>query len=147
NETPWFLFGAILICTIAGNSGLARRVAYTITTRIGMSYSRLLLAFIIADFFLTFLIPSGIARVTVLATIAAGTVQAIGVAPRSNIGRGLLLIVTYTAGIFDKMLIAGEASIVAGGIIEQTGNVRVFYSQWLLAYLPCDLLTILCCWR
>src|SRR2546430_16126972 len=26
-------------------------------------------------------------------------------------------------------------------------NVRVFYSQWLLAYLPCDLLTILCCWR
>src|SRR5437660_1730963 len=147
NETSWFLFGAILICTMAGNSGLAQRVAYSITARIGTSYSRLLLAFIVVDFFSTFLIPSGIARVTVLATIAAGTVQAIGFGPRSNTGRGLLLILTYTAGIFDKMLIAGAASILARGIIEQTGNVRVLYSQWFLACLPCDLLTILCCWR
>jgi len=147
NETPWFLLGAILIGTMASKSGLAQRVAYSITARIGTSYSRLLLAFIVVDFFSTFLIPSGIARVTVLATIAAGTVQAIGFGPRSNTGRGLLLIVTYTAGIFDKMLIAGAASILARGIIEQTGNVRVLYSQWFLAYLPCDLLTILCCWR
>jgi solute carrier family 13 (sodium-dependent dicarboxylate transporter), member 2/3/5 len=147
NETPWFLLGAILIGTMASKSGLAQRVGYTITTRIGTSYSRLVLAFIIADFLVTFLIPSGVARVTVLATIAVGTVQALGLGPRSNIGRGLLLIVTYTAGIFDKMLIAGEASILARGIIEQTVNIRVSYSQWFLAYLPCDLLTILCCWR
>jgi solute carrier family 13 (sodium-dependent dicarboxylate transporter), member 2/3/5 len=147
NETSWFLLGAILIGTMASKSGLAQRLAYTLTTRIGTSYSRLLLAFIIVDFFLTFLIPSGIARVTVLATIAVGAVQAMGFGPRSNIGRGLLLIVTYTAGIFDKMLIAGAASILARGIIEQTGNVRVFYSQWFLAYLPCDVLTILCSWR
>jgi di/tricarboxylate transporter len=62
-------------------------------------------------------------------------------------GRGLLLIVTYTAGIFDKMLIAGAASILARGLIEQAGNVHVLYSQWFLAYLPCDVITILCCWR
>ena len=147
NETSWFLLGAILIGTMASKSGLAQRVAYTLTTRIGTSYSRLLLAFIIVDFLLTFLIPSGIARVTVLATIAVGAVQAMGFGPRSNIGRGLLLIVTYTAGIFDKMLIAGAASILARGIIEQAGNVRVLYSQWFLACLPCDVLTILCCWR
>ncbi len=147
NETSWFLLGAILIGTMASKSGLAQRLAYTLTTRIGTSYSRLLLAFIIVDFFLTFLIPSGIARVTVLATIAVGAVQAMGFGPRSNIGRGLLLIVTYTAGIFDKMLIAGAASILARGIIEQTGGVRVLYSQWFLAYLPCDILTILFCWR
>ena len=147
NETTWFLLGAILIGTMAGKSGLAQRIAYTMTSRIGTSYSRLLLAFIIVDFLLTFLIPSGIARVTVLATIAAGTVQALGFGPRSNIGRGLLIIVTYTAAIFDKMLIAGAASILARGIIEQVGNVRILYSQWFVAYLPCDVITILCCWR
>src|SRR5437867_1374602 len=132
---------------MASKSGLAQRIAYTMTTRIGTSYSRLLLAFIVVDFLLTFLIPSGIARVTVLATIAVGTVQALGLGPRSNVGRGLLIIVTYTAAIFDKMLIAGAASILARGIIEQVGDVRVLYSQWFLAYLPCDVLTILCCWR
>src|SRR2546426_12363998 len=57
NETPWFLLGAILIGAMASKSGLARRIAYTIATRIGTSYSRLLLAFIIVDFLLTFLIP------------------------------------------------------------------------------------------
>jgi anion transporter len=147
NETSWFLLGAILIGAMAGKSGLAQRIAYTMATRIGTSYSRLLLAFIIVDFLLTFVIPSGIARVTILATIAVGTVNALGLGPRSNVGRGLLIIVTYTAAIFDKMLIAGAASILARGIIEQVGNVRVLYSQWFIAYLPCDLITIFCCWR
>ena len=147
NETSWFLLGAILIGAMASKSGLAQRIAYTITTRIGTSYSRLLLAFIVVDFLLTFLIPSGIARVTVLATIVAGTVQALGLGNRSNVGRGLMIIVTYTAAIFDKMIIAGAASILARGIIAQVGNVQVLYSQWFIAYLPCTLITIFCCWR
>lgn len=147
NETPWFLLGAILIGAMASKSGLAQRIAYTMATRIGTSYSRLLLAFIIVDFMLTFLIPSGIARVTVLGSIAVGTVQALGLGLRSNVGRGLLIIVTYTAAIFDKMLIAGATSILARGVIEDVGKVRVFYSQWFIAYLPCSILTILVCWR
>jgi solute carrier family 13 (sodium-dependent dicarboxylate transporter), member 2/3/5 len=147
NETSWFLLGAILIGSMASKTGLAQRVAYTMTARLGKSYSRLLLAFIVVDFLLTFLIPSGIARVTILATIATGTVQALGYGPKSNIGRGLLIIVTYTAAIFDKMVIAGAASILARGIIEDIGGVSVLYSQWFIAYLPCDIVTILCCWR
>jgi anion transporter len=147
NETPWFLLGAILIGAMANKSGLAQRIAYTVAVRIGTSYSRLLLAFIVIDFLLTFLIPSGIARVTILGSIALATVHALGLAPRSNVGRGLLIIVTYTAAIFDKMLIAGATSILARGIIEQVGNVKVFYSQWFIAYLPASLLTILICWR
>src|SRR5215831_9899251 len=147
NETTWFLLGAILIGTMANKSGMAQRIAYTLLTRIGTSYSRLLLAFIIVDFLMTFLVPSGIARVTILASIAVGTVQALGFGNRSNVGRGLLIIVTYTAAIFDKMLIAGATSILARGIIEETGKVRVLYSQWFLAFVPCIAITILICWR
>jgi sodium-dependent dicarboxylate transporter 2/3/5 len=146
NETSWFLLGAILIGAMASKSGMAQRVAYTMVSRIGTSYSRLLLAFIVVDFLMTFLVPSGIARVTILASIAVGTVQALGFGNRSNIGRGLLIIVTYTAAIFDKMLIAGATSILAR-VIEDVGKVRVMYSQWFLAYLPCSIITIVCCWR
>src|SRR5215467_4738142 len=147
NETTWFLLGAILIGAMVSKSGIAQRLAYTMLSRIGRSYSRLLLAFIIVDFMLTFLVPSGIARVTILASIAVATVQALGLGNQSNIGKGLLIIVTYTAAIFDKMLIAGATSILGRGIIEQTGKVQVFYSQWFLAYLPCIAITILMCWR
>ena len=125
-----------------GKSGLAQRIAYTIAARIGNSYSRLLLGFIIVDFVLTFLVPSGIARVTILGAIAIGVVEAFGVGPKSNIGRGLFIIITYAATIFDKMLIAGAASILARGIIQEHGGVQVLYSLWFLAYLPCDLITI-----
>jgi solute carrier family 13 (sodium-dependent dicarboxylate transporter), member 2/3/5 len=147
NETTWFLLGAILIGAMVNRSGLAQRIAYTMLSRIATSYSRLLLAFIIVDFLMTFIVPSGIARVTILASIAAGTVQALGFGNRSNVGRGLLIIVTYTATIFDKMLIAGATSILARGIIEEIGKVRVLYSVWFLAYLPCSIITILICWR
>jgi len=65
----------------------------------------------------------------------------------SNVGRGMFIILTYTANIFDKMIIAGAASITARGLIEKVGEVEVLYSYWFLAYLPCSLLTILAAWR
>jgi anion transporter len=144
-ETPWFLLGALLIGAMAGKSGLARRLAYTVTAKVGTSYPRVLFGFIVVDFLLTFLVPSGIARVTLLGTIAIGVIDAFKVPRKSNIGRGLLIIITYSAGIYDKMLIAGATSILARGIIQNFTGTPILYSHWFIAYLPCDLLTILAC--
>lgn len=146
SETPWFLFGAMLIGQMTDRSGLARRLAFFITARFGGSYPRVLLGFVVVSFLLTFLVPSGIARVTILGTIAVGAVQSFGVLPKSNIGRGLLVVITYTATIFDKMLIAGAASILARGIIEKVAGVPVLYSHWFVAFLPADLITIAGAW-
>lgn len=147
SETPWFLMGAMLIGAMADRSGLAKRLAYWVTARVGGSYSRLLFGFIVVDFVLTFLVPSGIARVTILGTIAVGTVASLGLLPKGNVGRGLLIIITYAATIFDKMLIAGAASILARGLIEEAAGQKILYSFWFLAYLPCDIITIIVCWR
>jgi solute carrier family 13 (sodium-dependent dicarboxylate transporter), member 2/3/5 len=147
DDTPWFLLGAILFGTMASKSGLARRLAYLVTLRIGTSYSRLLLALILSDFLLTFLVPSGMARVTIMAAVAIGLIGAFGVGIGSNIGRGMFLILTYTAGVFDKTVIAGAAAITGRGIIENLGHTEVLWSRWLLAYLPSDIVTILVAWR
>jgi sodium-dependent dicarboxylate transporter 2/3/5 len=147
DDTPWFLMGAILFGTMASKSGLAKRLAYLVTIRVGTSYSRLLLALILSDFLLTFLVPSGMARVTMMAAIAIGLISAFGLGPGSNVGRGMFLILTYTAGVFDKTIIAGAAAITGRGIIENIGQVEVLWSQWLIAYLPWDIITILAAWR
>jgi anion transporter len=147
NSTPWFLFGALLFGVMATKSGIARRLAYVVMRFVGHSYSRLLLGLILSDFILTLFVPSGIARVVLMAAVALGLIEAFGVGPGSNIGRGMFIILTYTATIFDKMVIAGAASITARGLIERIGHVPVLWSQWLLAYLPCDLLTILVAWQ
>jgi len=147
NDTPWFLMGAILFGTMASKSGLARRLAYALTLRIGTSYSRLLLALIVSDFMLTFLVPSGMARVTIMAAVASGLLGAFGVGQGSNVGRGMFLILTYTAGVFDKTIIAGAAAITGRGVIESVGHTQVYWSQWLVAFLPSDIVTILVAWR
>jgi sodium-dependent dicarboxylate transporter 2/3/5 len=85
--------------------------------------------------------------VVIMAAVALGLMEAFDVAPGSNIGRGMFLVLTYTAGLFDKMVIAGAASITARGWIEKAGHVEVLYSQWFLAYLPLTVITILVAWR
>jgi len=146
NDTPWFLMGALLFGAMAAKSGLAKRLAYMVALRIGTNYSRLLLALILSDFLLTPLVPSGMARVTIMAAIAIGLIETFGLGIGSNIGRGMFLILTYTAGVFDKTIIAGAAAITGRGSIESVGGVQVLWSQWLVAYLPIDVITILAAW-
>lgn len=147
DTSAWFLFGAICFGLMGSKSGLARRLAYLIMRGIGHSYPRLLLGLIVSNFLLTAVVPSGIARVVIMAAIAMGLVQAFGVGRGSNIARGMFVILVYQATIFDKMLIAGASSITARGAIEKFGGVNVLWSQWFLAYLPCDIIVMFVAWR
>src|SRR4051794_24364930 len=147
DTSAWFLFGAICFGLMGSKSGLARRLAYLVMRGIGHSYPRLLLGLIVSNFLLTAVVPSGIARVVIMAAIAMGLVEAFGVARGSNIARGMFIILVYQATIFDKMLIAGASSITARGAIEKFGQVDVLWSQWFLAYLPCDVIVMFVAWR
>jgi len=147
DETPWFLLAAILFGAMAVKSGLARRIAFGVMSRVGTSYSRLLLGLIIADALITFGVPSGVPRVVIMAAIALGVNEAFGLERGSNISRGMLLVLTYSASVFDKTIIAGAATITARGAMERFGHVEVLYSRWLLAYLPVDLVLIVAAWR
>ncbi len=147
NTTPWFLFGAMLFGMVAAKSGLARRLAFSIMRQVGTTYSQLLLGLIISGFVLTVLVPSGVARVAIMGVVALGIVDAFGVLRTSRIARGMFITLTYHATIFDKMMIAGASSITARGVIERAGQVEVLWSQWALAFLPVDILTIFIAWR
>jgi sodium-dependent dicarboxylate transporter 2/3/5 len=147
DTSAWFLFGAVCVGLMAGKSGLARRLALGVMRAVGYSYPRLLLGLIISNFLLTAVVPSGIARVVIMAAIAMGLVDAFGVPKTSNIARGMFIILVYQATIFDKMVIAGAASITARGAIERFGGVNVLWSQWALAYLPCDIIVMVVAWR
>jgi len=147
DQTPWFLFGAALIGMMASKSGLARRLAYLVMLRVGGGYSRLLLGLILSSFLLTLLVPSGIACVVIMAAVAVGLIEVFGLARGSNVGRGIFVTLTYTAGIFDKMVIAGASSILGRGLIQKVTGIEVYWSQWLLAFLPCVVATVFVMWR
>lgn len=147
DQTPWFLFGAALIGMMASKSGLARRLAYLVILRVGAGYSRLLLGLIFSSLLLTLLVPSGIACVVIMAAVAVGLMEVFGLSRGSRVGRGIFVTLTYTAGIFDKMVIAGASSILGRGLIQKMTGIEVYWSQWLMAFLPCVLATVVVIWR
>jgi solute carrier family 13 (sodium-dependent dicarboxylate transporter), member 2/3/5 len=146
NDTAWFLFSALLLGLFARRSGVARRLAYLVMLRIGTTYPRILLGLIVTDFLLTFIVPSGVARLVIMAAVALGLIEAFRAQTGSNVARGMFLVLTYTANIFDKMIIAGAGSITARGLIEKVGGVEVLWSAWFIAFLPCSILTVLAAW-
>lgn len=146
SDVPWFLFGAIMLGVAANKTGLLQRIGGYVMTRIGASYSSLLLGLIITSFVLTLFVPSGNARLVIMASFAISVVNVFGVGKGSNIGRAIFLVLTYTAAIFDKMVIAGAGAITAVGNIERFGGVDVSYAVWFLAFFPCALATIFAAW-
>ena len=89
---------------------------------IGVSYPRLLLSIIILVFILNFLVPSGMAQLAIVAPIVIGIVAAFGLEPLSNVGRGMFIILSYTCGLFNKMILAGGASILTAGIVRKVSG-------------------------
>src|SRR5260370_34557421 len=82
-----------------------------------------------------------------MASVALGLMEVFGLGRGSNIGKGIFITLTYTAGCFDKMVIAGPSTILGRGLIENGANIHVYYSLWLLAFLPCAIATIFGIWR
>jgi sodium-dependent dicarboxylate transporter 2/3/5 len=146
SEAPWFLLGALFIGAMATESGLAKRLAYTTLSRVGTSFPRILMAFILTDFVMTFMIPSGPPRVILLGTIALGVVRTYGVERTSNVAKSLILAITFSASLFDMAIIGSTPSILARNLIAEFGRVPVSWSQWFIAYAPLDLFNIVICW-
>jgi anion transporter len=145
NDSSWFLVGALLIGVMATKSGLPQRIANFVISHVGVTYSRIVLGLIIIDLVLTFVVPSGAAVLVIMASLSLAVMKLFDAGKGSNIGRGLFVMLTYLTGIFNKMIIAGSASIMSRGMIEQAG-VTVSYAQWFAAFLPTIIVTVIAAW-
>ena len=75
--------------------------------RVGITYPRILFGLILTDFFLTLIVPSGIARIVIMAAIALGLVEAFRVQTGSNVARGMFLLFIYSLGLGIPFVITG----------------------------------------
>ena len=146
NSTPWFLFGAMLMGEAALRSGLAQRIGRIVMGVAGSSYAMLLFSAIVLVVVLNLLVPSGMAELAILAPIFMGVVAAFGVDKKSNIGRGLFVIITYGCGLFNKMILSGASSILTRGLVEKVTGETITWSQYFIAFLPATILTVFACW-
>ncbi len=138
DNTPWFLFGAVLMGEAAAKSGLAARIGRTGMRVAGTSYAGMLLSVIMLVLLLNFLVPSGMAQLAILAPMVMGVVNAFGVEKGSRIGRGLFVIFTYSCGLFNKMILAGGATVLARGLVERITGQAIPWSLVFHRLFACD---------
>lgn len=146
DNSPWFLFGAVLMGEAAAKSGIAARIGRIGMSVAGASYGGLLLAVIMLVLLLNFVVPSGMAQLAILAPMVMGIVNAFGVEKGSRIGRGLFVILTYSCGLFNKMILAGGATVLARGLVERITGQAIPWSTYFIAYLPAILVTVAASW-
>lgn len=146
SNTPWFLFGALIIGAAASGTGVAQRIGYLLTGVLGSSYSRLLLSILVMIFVMNLLVPSGMAQVTILAPIVIGIISAFNAGRESNISRGMFVMVTYTCGLFNKMIMSGAGAILTRGMMQQQTGYSIRWSEYIIAFGPAIVLTIIAAW-
>jgi len=143
NSTIWFLFSSLLMAEAASRTGLAKRLGYSFMRAVGTSSAQIQSGFITLTFLLAFFVPSGMGRLGLLAPLTVGILKAAGLSERSNFAKGLFVMVTSISGLIDVMVLSGATSMMTRGIVEEQTGIQLLWSQWLLACLPLNLLTLL----
>jgi sodium-dependent dicarboxylate transporter 2/3/5 len=143
NSTVWFLFGSLLLADAAARTGFAKRLGCLLLRRTGSSYGQLIFGLSSLTYLLALFVPTGLGRLSILAPLTVGIVKASGADERSNLSRGLFVLVTSLAFLSDVMILSGVTSMMTRGIVEEQTGIQLLWSQWFLAFLPLSVATIL----
>ena len=133
SNTAWALVaGALFLAAAMTKTGLDKRIALFVLSKIGARTNRVLIGVILVGFLLSFFVPSTTARVSCLVPIVMGIILAFGVERRSRFA-GMMMIATaqadslWNVGIKTAAVInVGTATVAAfigvGGLGEPIFN-------------------------
>jgi solute carrier family 13 (sodium-dependent dicarboxylate transporter), member 2/3/5 len=132
---------ALFLAAAMTATGLDKRIALTILSRVGTETSHVVVGTILVGFVIAFLVPSTTARVACLVPITLGIIAAFGV-DRKGAFAGMLMITTVqTASIWNVGIkTAAAQNMVAIGFIEKALQKSITWLDWLIAAAPFGLL-------
>ena len=128
---------ALFLAAAMTATGLDKRIALTILSRVGTETSHVVVGTILVGFVIAFLVPSTTARVACLVPITLGIIAAFGV-DRKGAFAGMLMITTVqTASIWNVGIkTAAAQNMVAIGFIEKALQKSITWLDWLIAAAP-----------
>ncbi|MHC1759292.1 MAG: DASS family sodium-coupled anion symporter [Negativicutes bacterium] len=129
--------GALFIAAAMMKTGLDKRIALVVLSKIGAKTNRVLAGVIFVGFLLSFFVPSTTARVSCLVPIVMGIIMAFGVEKKSKFA-GVMMIATAQADSIWNVGIktAAAQNMIAVGFIEKQLGVNITWMNWFIAALP-----------
>jgi anion transporter len=141
NSALALVAGALFIAAAMMHTGLDKRIALFVLSKIGAKTNRVLAGVIIVGFILSFFVPSTTARVSCMVPIVMGIIMAFGVEKKSRFA-GVMMIATAQADSIWNVGIktAAAQNMIAVGFIEKQLGYTITWMEWFLAAAPFALL-------
>jgi anion transporter len=133
----WLVFGGLVIAAAIEASGLGRRAARRIASRLGGSYRRIIYGTVLVCLVLSFLVPAAMGRIVILLPIFKALARNLGFEDGSRGSHGIMLAVAF--GTFLPALAilpANLPNIVLLGAMETVYGERVSWVRYFVLHFP-----------
>ena len=128
---------ALFLAAAMTFTGLDKRIALTILSRVGVGTKNVVIGTILVGFVIAFLVPSTTARVSCLVPITLGIIAAFGVNRKGAFASMLMITTVQTASIWNVGIkTAAAQNMVAIGFIEKTLHQTITWLDWFIAAAP-----------
>ncbi|MDD3654024.1 MAG: SLC13 family permease [Desulfotomaculaceae bacterium] len=130
----WMLLFALVIAAGVDKSGLAKRIASLLMSKMPLSFNGMVAVFIAMCFIFPFFIPAAAAYVALIMTLAVGFLEAFGIErnPKNKISAGLTCFIGILALTLGRVPLTGAvANFVATGLVRDLTGVSVTWTEWI----------------
>ena len=128
---------AMFLATAMTKTGLDKRIALVILSKLGAKANRVVIGVICCGFILSFFVPSTTARVACLVPIVMGMIQAFGVPLKSKFAGMLMITVAQVDSVWNVGIkTAAAQNMVAVNFIRSQLGVDISWLDWFIAAAP-----------
>ena len=138
STTAFFLVAAAMfLATAMTKTGLDKRIALVILSKLGAKANRVVIGVICCGFILSFFVPSTTARVACLVPIVLGMISAFGVPLKSRFAGMLMITVAQVDSVWNVGIkTAAAQNMVAINFIRSQLGVDISWLDWFIAAAP-----------
>lgn len=129
--------GALFLAAAMTHTGLDKRIALVVLSKVGARTNRVLIGVILVGFILSFFVPSTTARVSCMVPIVMGIIAAFGVEQKSRFAAIMMIATAQADSIWNVGIkTAAAQNMIALGFIEKMLGKTITWMDWFIAAAP-----------
>lgn len=129
--------GALFLAAAMTQTGLDKRIALFVLSKIGAKTNRVLIGVILVGFILSFFVPSTTARVSCMVPIVMGIIAAFGVDTKSRFAAVMMIATAQADSLWNVGIkTAAAQNMIAVGFIKSQLGVDISWIEWFTAAAP-----------
>lgn len=129
--------GALFLAAAMTHTGLDKRIALVVLSKVGARTNRVLAGVILVGFILSFFVPSTTARVSCMVPIVMGIIVAFGVEQKSRFAAMMMIATAQADSIWNVGIkTAAAQNMIAIGFIEKMLGKTITWMDWFIAAAP-----------